>query len=623
MRLTYLLLFIWVNSYCQESKVELSELYPEAGQILRATYSGKLASEGSKMFAKIYKASLIDTDIIRIPSQLKNDQLVGEFILPASTAFFVIEIQNFNQKDDNIGKGFGFNVFKNSTPIPSTFFTQGYAIVSSRSLFKGDDNSDIAMALIEKEYALHPHLKEETFPYYLRMLEKIPKRKLEATMIAKEKFNQAMEDGYGEKNSVSYSYIIGANNYKLKDSLIHVAVQKYPKGAAAFYMAHSELQNIPISEAKRALEIYDNIRNNFSQFTVIQNRLLFNERLNIYAREFDLPNLEKTISEFLEIENTKEAHSYLAFKLNEIAWEYSKNDSTLSLAKLISEKALKARVKNDSLSIYYGKELDTYAYILYKLKDKKNALKYQRKAMSLINNIDYRINEHFVKYLLANNEHAEVESVSKKYILANVSSPKIDSTYHVALKSLRHHILEEEKSIIANQAQKSYLESIRQEMLNEKAPSFILKNIYGKDVSLDDYQGKVIVLDFWATWCGPCIKAFPAMKKLRNEMSSRGVEFLFISTLESSVNDSSSENSLNEKITKVLAKKEVSEFTVLIDVLKENFYETANKYNVAGIPAKVVIDGKGNIRYKSSGFSTEESLRKEMEAVLSLILEEM
>src|ERR1700749_3607746 len=74
-------------------------------------------------------------------------------------------------------------------------------------------------------------------------------------------------------------------------------------------------------------------------------------------------------------------------------------------------------------------------------------------------------------------------------------------------------------------------------MLNDKAPNFILKDINGKTVSLADYKGKVLILDFWATWCVPCRNSFPAVKmaveKYKNDPD---VKILFSDTRETESN---------------------------------------------------------------------------------------
>ncbi|WP_431294699.1 TlpA family protein disulfide reductase [Pedobacter sp. P26] len=86
---------------------------------------------------------------------------------------------------------------------------------------------------------------------------------------------------------------------------------------------------------------------------------------------------------------------------------------------------------------------------------------------------------------------------------------------------------------LTNQFDNKYKAEIAAKMIAEQAPEFKVKDINGKEVSLSDFKGKTIVLDFWATWCGPCKKSLPAMQMMVNKYKNDPtVKFLFIHTWE-------------------------------------------------------------------------------------------
>lgn len=158
-----------------------------------------------------------------------------------------------------------------------------------------------------------------------------------------------------------------------------------------------------------------------------------------------------------------------------------------------------------------------------------------------------------------------------------------------------------------DEAKKEYAKK----MFSQPAPDFTLKDLTGKDVKLSELKGKIVVVDFWATWCGPCVQSFPGMQKVVNKYKDdTNVAFLFIATAENPRNR-------EERIRKFLEKKKYT-FQVLVDTDDT----AAEKFGVNGIPMKFVIDPNGNIRFNSTGFNgSTEQTALEVEAMIELIKE--
>lgn len=120
----------------------------------------------------------------------------------------------------------------------------------------------------------------------------------------------------------------------------------------------------------------------------------------------------------------------------------------------------------------------------------------------------------------------------------------------------------------------------------EMAPDFTTYDLAGKPVKISDYLGKVIVLDFWATWCGPCVEAMPHMQALAKKYAKQGVVFLGSGGLDSRADF--------EKFVK----KNQDKYPDIIwshDSASGDESASSRLYGVRGLPTQMIIDRKGRV----------------------------
>lgn len=112
-------------------------------------------------------------------------------------------------------------------------------------------------------------------------------------------------------------------------------------------------------------------------------------------------------------------------------------------------------------------------------------------------------------------------------------------------------------------------------------PPLALHDLGGKDVDLRGLAGRVVVVNFWATWCEPCIAEMPSLQRLRERLRGKPLEVLAVNYAESP-----------EKVKAFLRKSRI-DLPVLLDPSKE----AADAWNAKGLPMTFVVDRAGKVRF--------------------------
>jgi cytochrome c biogenesis protein CcmG/thiol:disulfide interchange protein DsbE len=136
---------------------------------------------------------------------------------------------------------------------------------------------------------------------------------------------------------------------------------------------------------------------------------------------------------------------------------------------------------------------------------------------------------------------------------------------------------------------------------NHRADDFSLAGLQG-DVSLAQYRGKVVYLDFWASWCGPCRHSFPWMDRMASRYGPDGLVVIAINL--------DKERALADQF---LAEQQ-SRFTIAFDPQGE----VAERYDVQVMPSSYLIDRHGEIKLRHRGFQSDKAdlLESEIRALL-------
>lgn len=587
----------------QPSGLTIKPSQIEAGGNVRFTYTGKLAKEGT-----LIKIKLFDTKSFTLKSiqtKLNGNSLEGKFNVPDSIVYVSFSITNGDETDSksNDNLGYDFNVYRHGKPVKGTFLKQAYIL---GMLEQGERVID----LLEKEYTLYPEQRAQSYDVYLNGLERTKNRKEEVKPLARKLFDEAMQSVINDRFMSVYIYFMGETDLHRKDSLEKEVIKRFPKGYLSFNKKLFELYNV--NDPDKIFLMLDTLYNEYPEKCKEGKSSLDQFLIKAYRMKKDYTNFDKYMSAFKD-------KYFLATQYNEIAWEMALADTKLPQAKAYSEKALQTMdsLKEENtengpakkefeeyLNSTKGNYFDTYAFILSKQGAKKEAAETEQQAVTLTQEHNVYMNEQLLKLLIADNQMKEALAWGEKFLSSDKSSNKIDSLYDVAYINLN--------------GSSTGLSAAKAKMIAKMkdAPDFSIKGLDGKTVTLSSLKGKIVILDLWATWCGPCLASFPGMQKAVDALKdNKDVCFYFVNTFE----HLTPEKRL-EEIKKVIETKKVN-FDILLDENTDTGYKVAKQYGVTGIPTKVIIDKNGKIRSTLVGFNNNEAeLVNELKAIVEKLM---
>lgn len=144
------------------------------------------------------------------------------------------------------------------------------------------------------------------------------------------------------------------------------------------------------------------------------------------------------------------------------------------------------------------------------------------------------------------------------------------------------------KSIATMAMATSFCTILNAEVINAPAPDFTLKSNSGENIRLAEQRGNVVMLNFWASWCGPCRQEMPHLNAISEEYSSLGFSLIGVNVDENQ-ND---------------ADRAIKDLRVAFPVLFDNDSRVAELFSVDAMPTTIIIDKDGNVRHLHRGYQS-------------------
>ena len=621
--ITFLLL-VAINSYGQSNFSFIPEK-PQAGDPITITYtpSGLITNTDLALEAVGYNfPGKKGMSAQEIQMKKSGQAFSGTINTDTSSNLVFFKFSAGDQIDNNNNKGYWIQLYKDGKLKKGSDYS---VALFYRSLGRDagiDPTYDEALKYMDKEYDRFPEEKKNDIVAYLRLYNQVHKD-LAAVLIQKE-IESAMKAGLKDEDDYDkVQRLYALNNLTQQSGFIEqLKKEKFPEGKwtveamiEKYYnegdlAAKSDMLNMMISKI--------NSDPNWEYLRYGNN--LAGQLALAYIYKGDRAGFDKTIKKY----DIKGA-TYCSL-LNNIAWDMQRKNEDLDKAETLSAIAT-AWAKNEwenptskkptyltqkewgkSRKATYAMFADTYAMVNYKLGNYKKGFPYAQEATLKIKG---------GKNATHNNTYALLAAKvlpPRKYVPQLEGFVKVGKAT-LAIKDilkkqyLKKHNESGYEDYMAS-LEKAGLEELRKTMLNKKAPDFILKDLKGNKVSLADLKDKVLVVDFWATWCGPCKASFPAMQKMvAKYKDDPNVQFIFVDTWE---RGDEKEKNASDFIT---ANK--YDFRVLMD----NEDRVVQQFKVEGVPTKFVIDRNGNIQFKSVGFGGDDKLISELTSMINIAKE--
>ena len=588
--------------------LSLANKYPQQSQSLTFTFDQKMSPLKNEKNIDIAVYEFTAKGLkVKEPKLVKKGKFyTGTVMIDSNANAIAFGVSNGESKDNNGGKGYIVPVYtKSNEPVKGYYASAGQLYAGyGEYLFGMPNEPQKSLDLLEEGIKKYPELMDDGGFYnsYLGTINAAKKKDAEPVITEKLKAIESKptltESDY---NMISFWYGRFKNKAKA-DSLTAVMKQKYADGnwksnelMARFYKEKNT--------DKKVAE-YDSILN-----ILPADKLSTDTKNQLKAQIANAFVAEKNIAGFMKWTNQLPAAAKYS-NYNNVSWNMAEAGENIPDAKKMSEEAtmwdkqqlqnstekqpesMTAKQWEEQRKSNYAMYADTYAFILYNTKDYKTGLPYAKDGATINKLKDPEYNERYAM-LLEKSGAPDAKNIIEGMVKEGKASPKSKD----ALKAV---YVKEKGSDKGFDAYVNALEAdakmkkraaLAKTMINTAAPKFALKDWDGKEVSLESLKGKIVIVDFWATWCGPCIASMPGMKKAQEKLAARDdVKFVFVDTWETVDN-----KNVNSK--DFMTKKKYP-FYVLMD----NEDKMVKDFEVSGIPTKFIIDKTGNIRFKAIGF---------------------
>lgn len=575
--------------------------------------------EGSEITLKVYEYKTGLTDTKDYSFEKNGKGFTASFTLDPESRGALLIIKNGDETDNFDGEGYYLSVCgKDGNPVPGALAAQAYAMINWADFYlELKKDNDAAFELMKQDLDKNESIRREFASHFYSLMVTIKRSDMAVHLEGIASVIEAIENKTEDDFQFLINYANSTKDAEKVNQLKEAFKAKFP--SAVYFQRAKVNEYYREQDLQKKRDLASQFRKEFteSQYADDISDIMIN-----FLRD------KKMYTEALEYikmnKSTVSAYRYYALGQRMFDEEYD-NNTVLAVADMGLEKSL-AEYENPTDKKDPQSSLAEWKYdrgwmagLNYFLKaqalqrkgDKANALAAMKKNREFSFGKDDKFNWLYISLLSDAGETAVAKKAAEEAVLKGYDNSDIaDYLKSVYTKEKGSEAgFKEYMSRLEKPGREKLMKKLSKEIINEPAPQFTLADLSGKEVSLADFKGKTVIVDFWATWCGPCLQSFPGMQKAVDKYASdNSVKFLFVNAWERVTE--------KQKNAEDFIEKKKYTFHVLMD------FENAviSDFGVSGIPTKFILDKNGNIRFKSVGFSgNADHLVKELDAMIAMI----
>ncbi|WP_159516939.1 TlpA family protein disulfide reductase [Sunxiuqinia indica] len=644
------------NANAQETRAtRLSGLEsPEAGATLHLIYSpqGGPLETYDDIYAIVYLFQDYDWKMQCLHPTLKNGVFNIDFQMPENCGFVALKFLHVVEggdpiADNNNDRGFVTTVLKNGSVVAGGNLAWGIFRMPALGkapygYFKEFTISNDALEFwTKKEVQDHSEELPKFLDIFLAVAKECTGDKYPA--IANSIIDQFLSET-AEPLEENYMQIRNCYRFELKDTvradaMDQLIAEKFPNGQDARFNAYADAYMNPGADQQAKLEdflakfpfadwkvdwgagqqgymydkVYQALATAYFESDETDKLLALLPDMN-FSTIIDTWHWTVDRSYKMKLKSLPQIYQASTAMLNEL--EAKLNDNSYAQAFSATPWVLENHTR-DLLDKKLGRQIE----ILNDLEKYELAPAYLAKISSANKYTNTSLNDAYVHVLQQVGTEAELSHFLENTVRVNAVSPEMDET--LKMLYLKRNSNGDYNAYIASlkdtKAQKAFVEELKNSLVKIPYEAFELSGPNGIHVNSKDFKDKIVVIDFWATWCTPCKKAFPGMQLAVNEYANDNhVDFYFMSTLEVTPD-------FKEK-SEAYLKENGFKFQQLFDEpndrngkLNKVFFTFSTIFNSSGIPRKVILKD-GYIRYTAEGYlGSPSKLYDELKTVIDLL----